>query len=289
MHLLGIHLRQRGARAVLVGHDGSVLASRAADGRDLAAVVQDVAQQSTADSASHSLGLAVESLADVDVAAVAGALARHGTPRIVSAGAAAVVAEVWAGAAQRTRHAICLWIGDTVLAGLFLDGKPWAGAHHLAGCAAWLALNPVERQDYRMYGSLAAEVSATGIARRLIWRVQTGDHSTVVDRAGDLEAITAADVFDGARKGDRVSMSVVRDTAKYIGMAVANLAVIIDPEVIVIGGPVASAGDLLIAPVRQECARRLPSKMAERFRCEVSPLGDEGVAIGAARLATSAS
>src|SRR5205085_9940051 len=117
-------------------------------------------------------------------------------------GTAAVVAERWIGGAQGTQHAVSLSIGERVVAGLLLNGAPWTGAHGLAGSAAWLALNPVERQDYRKFGSLAAEVSNKGIARRLAWRIQAGDHSAVLERAGDLEAITAEHVFDGARSGD---------------------------------------------------------------------------------------
>ena len=110
---------------------------------------------------------------------------QHGEPRSpgISAvtrctpGAAAMAAEAWIGAARGARHAVCLYIGDDVFAGLMLDGQPWSGAHGRAGAAAWLALNPVERQDYRKLGSLAAEVSAKGIARRLSWRIQAGDRS----------------------------------------------------------------------------------------------------------------
>ena len=161
-------------------------------------------------------------------------------------GAAAIAAESWIGAARGASHAVCLYIGDEVFAGLLLDGKPWSGAHNRAGAAGWLALNPVERQDYRKLGSLAAEVSAKGIARRLSWRVQAGDHSRVLDAAGgSLDAITGAHVFDGARSGDGVAISVVRDTAKYIGMAVATLAASIDPEVVVVSGTVAAA-DLML-------------------------------------------
>ena len=58
--------------------------------------------------------------------------------------------------------------------------------------------------------------------------------------------------------GDGVSISVVRDTAKYLGMAAANLVVIADPEMLVLGGIMASAADLLLEPVRAEIARRLP-------------------------------
>jgi glucokinase len=183
---------------------------------------------------------------------------------------------------------VCLYIGDEVFAGLRLAGKPWSGAHGRAGAAAWLALNPVERQDYRKLGSLAAEVSAKGIARRLSWRIQAGDRSRVLDSAGgSLEAITGQLVFDGARGGDGVAISVVRDTAKYIGMAVATLAAAIDPEVVVVAGSVAAA-DLMLEPVRQECARRLPPDAMADLRVEFSTLGPDAIAIGAARLALSA-
>src|ERR1041385_3346107 len=190
-----------------------------------------------------------------------------------TAGAAAVAAEEWGGAAQGTRHAVCLHIGDEVFAGLLLDGKPWVGAHNRAGAAAWLALNPVERQDYRKLGSLAAEVSARGIARRLSWRIQAGDRSRVLEAAGgSLDAITGALVFDGARGGDGVAISVVRDTAKYIGMAVATLAAAIDPEVVIVSGTVAAA-DLMLEPVRRECARRLSPEAMTDLRVEFSELG----------------
>jgi glucokinase len=209
-------------------------------------------------------------------------------PEYVMPGTAAVVAESWVGAARGLQNAICLKIGERVLAGILLNGQPWAGAHGLAGAAAWLALNPVERQDYRKFGSLAAEVSSTGIARRLSWRIQAGDHSAVIEHAGDLGAITAAHVFDAARTGDGVAISVVRDTARYIGMALVNLATCLDPEMIVLSGDAANAGDLLFEPVRQEYLRRLPPTMIDRVHFALSPLGEDGLAIGAARVAALA-
>jgi glucokinase len=291
MSAVGIHLTRRSARAGLVDGDGRIHTTNVAEAADGAAAAQQALDELSRGREVTAIGLAVDPSDSADVESapdVARALVkRHGdVVRIVSAGAAAVVAETSRGAAQGAAHAICLWIGETVFAGLVLDGRPWRGAHGLAGSAAWLALNPVERQDYRKFGSLAAEVSNKGIARRLAWRIQAGDSSAVLERAGDLDAITAEHVFDGARSGDGVSVSVVRDTAKYIGMAIANLAAAIDPDIVVISGPVAAAGELIIEPVRQECTRRLPPQLASTFRCEISPLGEVGVAVGAAQLAT---
>ncbi len=277
MEVIGLDLRPGGALGVVVDGDGKVLrrASQPGEPREaIAAVVAELGPQDCS-----AAGLA----ADVD-----GTVVIENLPirlRRSAPGAAAVSAEAWVGAARNAKHAICLWIGDRVFCGTLLNGEPWFGAHGLAGAAAWLALNPVERQDYRKYGSLAAEVSNKGIARRLAWRIQAGDHSAVLERAGDLDGITAAHVFDGARAGDGVAISVVRDTGRYIGMAVANLVAAIDPEVIVLGGALAAAGDLLFDPVKQESLRRLPREMGEHLRFEISPLADEGVAIGAAALA----
>lgn len=270
---LGLDLSERPARAVIVDAQGQVLAR--GGGADGAEAVRAVLSAATPEVA----GLAA--IDPKDTAAVTG------VTRVtrVTPGAAALAAEVWVGAAQGARHAVCLHIGDEIYAGVMIDGKSWPGANNRAGAAAWLALNPVERQDYRKAGSLAAEVSAKGIAKRLSWRIQAGDRSRVLEQAGgSLDAITGQHVFDGARGGDGVAISVIRDTAKYIGMAVATLAAAIDPEVIIVSGSVAVA-DLMLEPVRQECARRLPPDAMNDLRVEFSTLGADEVAIGAARLA----
>ena len=109
----------------------------------------------------------------------------------------------------------------------------------------------------------------------------------IVLAGGDIGAITLQQIFDAARAGDGVSISVVRDTAKYLGMAAANLVVIADPEVLVLGGFMASAADLLLDPLRTELARRLPESMMEALRIETAALGENSAAIGAARLASA--
>ena len=171
-------------------------------------------------------------------------------------------------------------------AGVISNGVLLAGAHGLASSVQWLALNPVERDDYRRLGCLEAEGGSSGIVRRLVWRIKSGDRSRVLDTAGgDFNAITLDLILKAARENDGVSISVIRDTVKYLAMAVSNIAAVIDPEVIVLGGILQSAGDLLLEPIRQECARRMPPGILERARIEVSPLGADAAPMGAARFA----
>jgi glucokinase len=225
-------------------------------------------------------------------AATLDALARHPGFAVAgptaASGTAAVAAEAWSGAARGAKHVVFFGSGGHVSAGILRDGVPLTGSGH-APAVAWLALNPVERDDYRRIGCLEAEVATAGIVRRLIWRVKAGDRSRVEDIVGgELSAITLDHILSAARDGDGVAISVMRDTAKYLGMAAANLAAIANPEVIVLGGIMTWAADLLFEPVRTEIGRRLPADVLQALTIAPAAFGAEGPALGAARLATVA-
>ena len=291
---LGLDLSDLVARLVVVNDGGQVLSRGQVPlaPANLANAVRDAARRAIAGAGSKvsALAVALPQAGDPIPAEIAATLSevapgeREAIP--IAAGTAAAIAEQWCGAARGLKQVITCAIGEHVTAGVLINGEPWFGAHGLAGSVGWLALNPVEREDYRRYGSLQAEVGAAGLVRRMVWRIKSGDRSAVADDlGGDLTRITADDVFQGARAGDGVCISVVRDTAKYLGMAVANLATMLDPEVVVLGGTLASSGDLMLEPIRMECSRRLRPAQSERVRIVLSTLGADAVAIGAARAA----
>ncbi|MEX2660637.1 MAG: hypothetical protein WD227_01860, partial [Vicinamibacterales bacterium] len=154
-YALGVDVTDAGATAVLIDREGTV--GKHATGAGDAALGR-VLKQIGGPGAAVSAGVAADPARHP---AVRKAFTGR-TPLVCSPGAAAITAETWVGTARGASDAICLWIGERVFAGVMLGGKHWAGAHGLAGSAAWLALNPVERQDYRKFGSLAAEVSNSG-------------------------------------------------------------------------------------------------------------------------------
>jgi predicted NBD/HSP70 family sugar kinase len=295
--MLGLELRDNLAVAVGIDEQGSVQARAAVPSNGslaaaAAAALERVAQPSTA--ALTTLGIAalapespecrdaVDSLA----ARWAGPFVRDGA---MMSGTASAVAEAWVGAARGVRDVVFFAAAEHATGGIVRSGVPVMGAHHRGPAVAWLALNPVEREDYRRAGCLEAEVSAAGLVKRLIWRIKAGDRSRVQDLVGgDLSMITADLVLDAARQNDGVSISVVRDTAKYLGMAAANLVAMADPDTIVLGGIMSSSADLLFEPVRIEIGRRLPPALLQTVAIVPASLGDDAAAIGAARLATAA-
>jgi len=210
---------------------------------------------------------------------------RLGQP-VLASGVAAALAESWRGAAKGISDVAYFAVAEHAVAGVVREGRALIGAHGRATSVAWLPLNPVEREDYRKMGCLEAEVAALGIVRRLVWRIKAGDHSRVLEAVdNDLTKITADHVLAAARGGDGVSISVMRDTAKYLGMAAANLVLVVDPTMLVLGGIMADAADLLLEPVRAEIGRRLPRPMIDALSIATATLGADAAAIGAARQA----
>ena len=296
--MLGLELDETGARAVGVDPQGRVLArvQAGADGDLNAAAVKALEQitGSTAGAADGVLGITAIAPESPSIAAVVAQLAlRFGFPvgknGPVLSGTAAAAAEAWIGAARGVKDVVYFAVSQHTTGGIVRNGVALTGARGRAASVAWLSLNPVEREDYRKTGCLEAEVAAAGIVRRMIWRIKAGDRSRVQDIVkDDLVAITVDHVLDAARNGDGVSISVVRDTAKYLGMAAANLVVVADPEMLVLGGIMASAADLLLEPMRTEIARRLPKPMLDALTIEPAMLGADAAAIGAARLVAAA-
>jgi predicted NBD/HSP70 family sugar kinase len=288
---VGLDLDEARAIAVRIDEAGAVQAQAVVDAAgDLAAAATNaLAQVASKHGEAGVLGLATAIPDSPAIASAVLALAprfdgpfrEHGP---MSSGTAAAVAEAWVGAGRGVQDLVYFGCGDHTTGGMIRGGNAVTGARGRATLVAWLALNPVEREDYRKTGCLEAEVAAHGIVRRLIWRIKAGDKSRVLDKVnGDFAAITVAHVLEAARERDGVSISVIRDTAKYLGMAAANLVVIADPEMLVLGGIMASASDLLIEPLRAEISRRLPKPMLDALQIQTAVLGDNAAAIGAAR------
>ena len=290
---LGISVDNGRARAVLMDTNGTIAARAESAGVDIHNAIVTAARDTLASANGFRPSAAAVSFPDpdarnwlTDLSFLTPTLGETVPVRMLSTGNASALAEVWYGSGQGARDLIAFSIGPCVSAGIISNGTLLSGAHGLAGSVQWLALNPVEREDYRRMGCLEAEAGAAGIVRRLVWRIKSGDQSRVLDAAGgDFNAITLEMILKAAHDDDGVSISVIRDTVKYLAMAVSNIAAVIDPEVIVLGDILQSSADLLLEPIRQECARRLPPGIRDTARMEVSTLGADSAPMGAARFA----
>jgi glucokinase len=171
----------------------------------------------------------------------------------------ATVGEWWQGAAQGGTNVIGITIGTGIGGGLIIDGKLFHGASDVAGEIGHTTIDLNGRHcKCGNYGCLEAYASGPAIAvraREVLVREETASLLPSMV-GGNLEAITAATVYKAASQGDAVASEIVRDTARYLGVGIANMLNILNADVVVVAGGVTAAGDALFVPLRAEVRRR---------------------------------
>ncbi|MCL0070736.1 ROK family protein [Dehalococcoidia bacterium] len=135
-------------------------------------------------------------------------------------------------------------------------------------------------------GHLEAVASGTAIARMAVERISQGDLSDISRLVrGDLSMVTAETVVEAAGQGDVTAQAVMQKAGTSLGIAVVSLIHIFDPEVVIIGGGVSNAGELILNPIRQVITERAMPDFRNRARVVRSSLADDSVILGAVALA----
>ena len=180
----------------------------------------------------------------------------------------AVYGEWWVGAAKGARYVVGLTIGTGIGGGIVIDGRIYHGASDIAGEIGHTTIDSTGRLcKCGNYGCVEAYASGPAIAARAVEGITAGVETRLPEFvAGDLDRITAQTVYEAARHEDDFSLELVRETAKFLGAAVANLVNIFNPDVIVLVGGVTQAGDRLFVPLRAEVKRRAFKPAVERCR-----------------------
>ena len=169
----------------------------------------------------------------------------------------ATLGEWWLGAAKGANNVIGMTIGTGIGGGIILGGRLYHGSADMAGEIGHATIDITGRRcKCGNYGCLEAYASGPSIADRAR-EALSGDDSLMVRMAGgDPARITAATVYEAAKRGDDTALDVVRETSRFLGAGVANLLNIFNPDVVVIAGGVTQAGETLFAPLRREVRKR---------------------------------
>ncbi len=199
---------------------------------------------------------------------------------------AAAYGEYWKGAGRGAGCMFILTLGTGVGGGIILNGEPLKG---IDDTASHLGHIPVELEGRRCscgsVGCLEAYASATGIVARTLDRLAAGGHPDSPLRRIPPDKLTAADVSAAAREGCPLARSIIEETGKILGVAIAGLANALNPEICVIGGGVSAMGGMLFDPIRRTVRERALRIPARRLKIVPSKLGDDMGCVGSAGLA----
>lgn len=188
----------------------------------------------------------------------------------------------WAyGAGRGERHLAYIKVGSGVGAGLLLDGRIYTGA---TGCAGEIGhitiLNDGPQCSCGNFGCLEALSGGQAIASKAKEVIRTGKRTLMASHKM-VDEITARDVITAARSGDLAAQQIVSEAGTYLGIAVASLVNLFNPNVIVVGGGVSIIGDLLLEPIRKSVRERSLPSAAQTVRISAALLGRRSSAMGA--------
>jgi glucokinase len=219
------------------------------------------------------------------IAAVRGGKAR--LPVLIESDrSACVLGEQWLGVAKGAKDAVFLAVGTGIGAGIIAGGRVLHGAEDIAGAVGWFALNPNFKDEYAAMGCFEAEASGNSVGRKAGRALRAGRPTLMRELAGgDPGAVTAEIVAAAARKKDFLAQNLLGETVTYLGMGIANIVSILNPEIVVLGGGLFQASDLLLEPVRREFRRWAQPLAAQAVRIEVSTLGEDAGLVGCGKLA----
>ncbi len=198
----------------------------------------------------------------------------------------AALAENVAGVSAGAHSSVFLTLGTGVGGGIVLGGKVWSGAHGVGSEIGHMIIElDGEACNCGNHGCLERYCSATAIilaARAAINQYQ--DSAILLKAEGDPMKINAKMVFDAAKEGDELGMTLFNDYVKALAHGIVSIIHFLDPEVIVLGGGVSRAGDFLLDALRKEVARLVMYKTLPYARIELAKLGPDAGIIGAAML-----
>ena len=198
----------------------------------------------------------------------------------------AALGEIWMGAAKGCRNAVMVTLGTGVGGGVIVNGKVIDGVHGAGGEIGHITVNPHETAvcGCGKRGCLEQYSSATGVVRCMKKLLEEDPDTPCVLRGTDF---AAKDVFDAARSGDVLAAREVDQMTATLGMALANIAAVVDPEMFLIGGGVARAGAVLFDPLTAHY-RDTAFRSCRDIPIKAASLGNDAGIYGAVRLIVGA-
>ncbi len=195
---------------------------------------------------------------------------------------AAAVGEMWQGAARGCRDVVSVTLGTGVGGGVILDGKLWRGSHGSAGEIGHTTVDPFSGLKCKCGNTGCLELFASATA---IVRMTRETLSLFPETRLKSDELTAEKVYDAGQKGDELALAVFKRFGMYLGIGLANLINLIDPQIIVITGGVVNGWALFSSEMYRQVEERAFRTTAQQVKIAKAECGDNAGLLGAARLA----
>jgi len=195
--------------------------------------------------------------------------------------------ELWYGAGRAAKYFIVINIGYGIGAGIIVDGKPLYGPFGMAGEFGHMTMDKDSKVKCACgnLGCLEALASGHAIADMAIKEIKAGKMSNLKDKVnGNLQNIDTKMVAESARQGDHLSQKIFSEAVDYLGTGIASMINLISPQMVLIGGGVAQAEDLIFEQVRKIARERTVQTRSRNVKIQPVTFGQKAATKGAVAL-----
>ncbi len=195
---------------------------------------------------------------------------------------AAALGEKLFGLGKTVENLVFVAIGTGVGAGIIINGKLYKGFADAAGEVGYLVMGDKYLKDYRKgFGCLESLISGSAIAAKAANQMRSYNSGSMGISFPQGKNITVKDVFEAAKRKDKVALKIVEEVSKYLAIGLGNISTLLNPEMIVLGGGISRQEAVLLKPLREMITKitPIPPKIV------ISSLGNDAGVIGAAAIA----
>ncbi len=199
---------------------------------------------------------------------------------------AMTLGELRHGAGVGYKSIVALTLGTGVGGGVVIDGQVYHGSQNTAGELGHTVVEPSGRYcGCGNQGCLEAYAGAKNIVERTKEKIETRRSTILASTTMDDVSLTPRKISEAAQVGDQIAVEIFAETGRYIGIALTSIAHILNPQIAIIGGGIAEAGEeLLFEPIRAELSKRAMDIPA-RMKVVKAHLGNDAGIVGSAMLA----
>jgi glucokinase-like ROK family protein len=199
---------------------------------------------------------------------------------------ALALGEKWFGRARNEENFICLDIGAGIGCGIFQKNRLYKGSSNFAGEIGHTIVVPDgDPCSCGNRGCLETVASGWALVKQAKCRISKGEQSLIRDSInGDLEAIDADMIFHAAHNGDKLATDLLNVASKYLGIGIANLINLLNPEIIILSGHFSSIEDFSLLSLKEKIRQYAMPESFEKTKVVTSLLGDDAAVMGATTL-----
>jgi len=197
----------------------------------------------------------------------------------------AALGENWKGAGNGVRNMIAVTLGTGVGGGIVVNGEILSGVNGTGGEIGHIIVeNNGAPCNCGRIGCLETIVSATGMVRQAVELIAENPSSCLSQLYSKNGEVSTKDVFNLAGQGDQLSQQIIDRSTSTLGSVLADLSIIVNPSIIIVGGGLSQAGESFINAIADSYRKRAMPRVSEVCSIKVAELGNDAALIGAARV-----